>query len=260
MIIQIYEIQTPHEAEMIIGLGVDHVGSVLTSSTDRVDDDLMATVRMVQSAGCKSSLIPLFGRADLVSRAVDRYRPDILHFCETLPPIPDERNKLDEIVQLQRTIRTRFPELEIMRSIPIGRHGASTGIPSLAYAAVFEPWSDWFLTDTLLGDGEGAVDQNQPVTGFVGITGKTCDWDIARNLVQQSGIPVILAGGIGPDNVARGISLVRPAGVDSCSMTNAVNADGQIERFKKDPLKVRAMINNARKAAEFNEKENNTHD
>ena len=62
---------------------------------------------------------------------------------------------------------------------------------------------------------------DQPVEGFVGITGKTCDWIAARRLVESSRIPVILAGGLSPENVYEGILAIRPAGVDSCTLTNA---------------------------------------
>ena len=44
--------------------------------------------------------------------------------------------------------------------------------------------------------GKTDFENEQPVKGFVGITGKTCDWDIAADLVKKSRIPVILAGGI----------------------------------------------------------------
>jgi phosphoribosylanthranilate isomerase len=65
---------------------------------------------------------------------------------------------------------------------------------------------------------------------------------VARDLVQASRIPVILAGGIGPANARQGIEAVAPAGVDSCTRTNALDAGGNPIRFKKDPEKVRALI------------------
>ncbi len=247
MIVQIYEIQTAQEAEIMVELGVDHVGSVLLSEENCTDPELKETVRRVQSAGRKSSLIPLFGQLDIISRALDFYSPDILHLCETLPATADGQRETDGILNLQRSIKERFPEVAIMRSIPIGRKGQGDVVPSLDYGLLFEPWSDWFLTDTLLSDNHVASDDQQPVEGYVGITGQTCDWEIAELLVRQSRIPVILAGGIGPDNVARGIYQVCPAGVDSCTLTNAVGDDGQSRRFKKDPAKVRTMIQNARR-------------
>jgi phosphoribosylanthranilate isomerase len=248
MIIQIYEIQTPLEAETMIALGVDHVGSVLISSDEWQDPDLHRAIKLVQSSGRKSSLIPLFGEVESVSRAIDYYQPDILHFCETLPTRLEEKNRLDDIVALQKSIRERYPDLEIMRSIPIGTPNNGEAVPSLGYAAVFEPISDWFITDTLIIKGKRHDDLDQPVAGFIGITGRTCDWRIAKQLVQQSHIPVILAGGLGPDNVAPGISHVLPAGVDSCTLTNAVNTEGRPQRFHKDPEKVKKLIQNARAA------------
>jgi phosphoribosylanthranilate isomerase len=271
MIVQIYEIQTAREAETMVELGVDHVGSVVLSADHCRDAELKNAVRRVQAAGRKSSLIPLLDRIDAVSQAVDFYRPDIVHLCETLPgetlpgetlpgeTLPGETLpgrlgdsiETERIIKRQRALKERFPEIEIMRSIPIGRKGQGDVIPSLAYGALFEPWSDWFLTDTLLSHQNMATDQDQPVEGYVGITGLTCDWEIAAELVRQSKIPVILAGGIGPENVARAIRRVSPAGVDSCTLTNAMDGSGKTRRFQKDPAKVKMMIQNVRKAIDI---------
>ncbi|MGD8959624.1 MAG: hypothetical protein PVI27_07255, partial [Desulfobacteraceae bacterium] len=116
-------------------------------------------------------------------------------------------------------------------------------------AQAFEGVSDFFLTDTLLApEADGTGDQ-EPVKGFVGITGRTCSWEIARRLVAASALPVILAGGLSPENVADGIRRVQPAGVDSCTWTNAAGADGRPVRFKKDRQRVRRFVHLARRAA-----------
>ncbi|MEX1326751.1 MAG: hypothetical protein AB1Z29_08115, partial [Desulfobacterales bacterium] len=86
----------------------------------------------------------------------------------------------------------------------------------------------------------------QPVPGFVGITGQQCDWETAANLVMSCRVPVILAGGISPDNVAEGIRRVRPAGVDSCTRTNALDKKGVPIRFKKDLQQVRRLVSAVR--------------
>jgi phosphoribosylanthranilate isomerase len=65
---------------------------------------------------------------------------------------------------------------------------------------------------------------------------------MARRLVDESSIPVILAGGISPENAAEGIRRVKPAGVDSCTLTNAVGEDGRPIRFRKDLEKVRRLV------------------
>jgi phosphoribosylanthranilate isomerase len=249
MIIQIYEIQTPSEAEQMAALGVDHIGSVLLSPDAMQNAVLMETVNAVRCLGRKSSLIPLFTDVDRITEMIDYYRPDIVHFCDTLPSPNTDAAGLRQIVQRQQAIRRRFPSLEIMRSIPIGCAGYGAKVASLEMASVFEPFSDWFLTDTLLFNGDRAKDVDQPVDGYVGITGKVCDWDVAAALVTQSNIPVILAGGIGPQNASAGVEKVRPAGVDSCTLTNATDSNGKSIRFKKDIEKVSRLVAAAHRVA-----------
>jgi phosphoribosylanthranilate isomerase len=51
-------------------------------------------------------------------------------------------------------------------------------------------------------------------TGRWGATGKTHDWSVSRRIVETSPKPVLLAGGLNPENVRRAILEVGPAGVD----------------------------------------------
>ena len=160
---------------------------------------------------------------------------------------------MDRLVHIQQHIRESFPEIRVMRSLPIPLGAHPDGGTVLTYAQMFEPISDFFLTDTLMvPQGQASSGQEvdiQPVNGFIGITGQTCNWQIAKDLVAASGIPVILAGGITPDNVAEGIHQVRPAGVDSCTGTNACDHQGRPIRFQKDMNKVKHLVAAARQAA-----------
>ncbi len=250
MFVQIYEIQTPDEALSMIDLGVDQIGSVLLSESRWEIPAIRETVSAVGAAGRRSSLIPLFSTPETIFRAVDYYRPHILHLCEALPLAGDLAAGCRPLVQLQRDLRTRFPGVSIMRSIPIGQPGQGHRVPSLDLARIFEPVSDLLLTDTLMTAEPTEAVAAQPVTGFVGITGRTCDWEVARQLAETSPLPVVLAGGIGPGNVEAGIREVRPAGVDSCTGTNARDGSGKPVRFKKDPDRVRRMVTAARAAFE----------
>lgn len=243
MITQIYEIQTPAEAEGVIDAGVDHVGSVLLEADAPVDESLRDVVRLVRNSGAISSLIPLFKQPDAVHRALDCYQPDIVHFCDLIHV--GDAAMIDQCLALQAGIRDRFPHVAIMRSIPIAPTGLGNTDAVLALADSFAALSDWFLTDTILGD-ISAEENHQPVAGYVGITGHTCDWDIAKALVDHSPIPVVLAGGLSPENVAKGIRKVQPAGVDSCTLTNEVDVDGRPIRFKKNMARVRAFVRGAR--------------
>lgn len=66
-----------------------------------------------------------------------------------------------------------------------------------------------------------------------GGTGETFDWDLVRN--RRSNVPLVLSGGLTPDNVAAGIVATRPFGVDTASGTEA-------EPGRKDPAKMRAFF------------------
>lgn len=242
IIVQIYEIQDPQEAEAVIGLGVDRIGSVILSAEDWKVPAVREAVLVSRDMGVKHSLIPLFNRRDVLFRALEYYEPDIVHFCECLTNEPGGRADLQDYVDLQETLKARFPEIEIMRSIPVAEPGADQVAPTLDVARCFEASSDYFLTDTSLS--------NQPVKGYIGITGRTGDWRVSKELVESTSVPVILAGGLSPENVHEGIMAVRPFGVDSCTRTNHLGGDGRPVRFKKDPGRVEAFVRAARRAEE----------
>jgi phosphoribosylanthranilate isomerase len=80
------------------------------------------------------------------------------------------------------------------------------------------------------------------VHGAYGGTGATGDWeDLALHRSLLGKMPLILAGGLTPDNVAEAIRIVRPAAVDVAS--GVESAPG-----KKDPVKVRDFVEAARAA------------
>jgi phosphoribosylanthranilate isomerase len=70
------------------------------------------------------------------------------------------------------------------------------------------------------------------VPGARGGTGERFDWDLASK--HERGVPVVLSGGLTPDNVGEGIAVVRPFAVDTASGTEA-------EPGRKDPAKLRAF-------------------
>lgn len=74
-------------------------------------------------------------------------------------------------------------------------------------------------------------------------SGELFDWSLTEGAPMNRRL--ILAGGLTPDNVAVGISEVRPWGVD---VSTGVEVDGDPSR--KDPRKVQAFIRNAKLAGE----------
>lgn len=104
-----------------------------------------------------------------------------------------------------------------------------TGPESLDYGEAYRGVTDAFLLDSM-----------NAATGQVGGTGRAHDWNLSREIVARcAGVPVILAGGLNPDNVAAAVMQVRPAGVDVNSGTKG--PDGF-----KDAEHVRAFVRAAK--------------
>jgi phosphoribosylanthranilate isomerase len=78
------------------------------------------------------------------------------------------------------------------------------------------------------------VDAPEPGSGAV------FDWKMAAELPE--GLHILLAGGLTPENVANGISIVRPWGVD-------VSSGVELGPGRKDPILMKRFIENAKAAA-----------
>jgi len=116
----------------------------------------------------------------------------------------------------------------LVRSIPV------VGEASIEIARSYQGIADFLL-----------LDSHQESDRQIGALGVTHDWRISRRIVELVPTPVILAGGLGPDNVADAIRAVHPVGVDSKTKTDQ---DGS---HRKDLDRVR-RFHEAAKAA-FNE-------
>ena len=75
-------------------------------------------------------------------------------------------------------------------------------------------------------------------SGYSGGTGAVHDWSISRQIVENINIPVILAGGLNPENVQDAVKEVEPFAVDTAS--------GVETNRTKDPAKVCRFIEEAR--------------
>ena len=195
-----------------------------------------AEAELLQQCGIKYLGFPLHlpvHREDLTEQQaaeiIQRLRPPVLGVLITY--LDDARGIADccrtlgvRIVQLHgdvnalelEKLKKLDPGLIVIKSLIVGRHGSDT---LEATMRELSPFVDAYLTDTF-----------DPCTGASGATGKTHDWAVSRRLVERSDRPVILAGGLTPDNVRAAIRQVRPAGVDA--HTGVEDASGRKSREK----------------------------
>jgi phosphoribosylanthranilate isomerase len=214
--VQIYGVTTTEDAAAVDRLGPDSVGVVLDEGIptwDSVDED---TARAIVKAlpHVRVAALSLSTDPDRILATVRTIGPDIVHLARA--------HAIDDAT-LQR-IRAKIEPAQLLLTVPVDGPGA------LDVARRLSEVGDSLLLDT-----------KHPKTGVVGATGHTHDWGISADIVNTLDITVVLAGGLGPDNVRDAITAVRPFGVDSETRTS-LDAD----RRRKDIAKVEAFINLAR--------------
>jgi phosphoribosylanthranilate isomerase len=212
MLVQIFEVQTPEEAAALVRLGVDHIGVLVGDGAFPRELSVASTkaIFAVVPAGRKRVALSLSPNLEEVARVVEETRPDIVQVQAEIDNFP---------VEMTRALKTGFPEVSIMRAIPV------IDETSIETAASYRGVADFLLLDSY-----------DPGKRQFGALGRTHDWSLSRRIVDEVGIPVILAGGLGPENVAAAISAVRPAGVDSKTRTDRLDHGG------KDLAKVHAFV------------------
>jgi phosphoribosylanthranilate isomerase len=219
MLTQIYETSTPEEARSISAIGVDHIGILVGNGQFPRELSISAAAGVAAAIQPPSKCAALFLTADiaLIEKWARELQPVIVHLgaaSELLSP------------QDVALLKQKLPGSRIMRSVPV------TGEESLGIARSYDGVADFLLLDS-----HRASDRQ------IGALGVTHDWRISRRIVELVRTPVILAGGLGPDNVADAIRAVRPAGVDSKTKTDQ---DGS---HAKDFERVRRFHETARSMA-----------
>ena len=219
MLTQIYEISSRAEAAALSAIGIDHVGLLLGKGEFPRELCLAAATEIAAAIRPPSKLSALFLTADLrlVEAWAGRLRPPILHLGAAA--------ELLSAADLT-ALKAKLPQSAIMRSVPV------SGAESVAIAESYRAIADFLL-----------LDSHRPSDRQIGALGVTHDWSISRRIVELADMPVILAGGLGPENVAEAIKTVRPAGVDSKTRTDREGS------HIKDLERVRRFHHAARRAA-----------
>ena len=216
-IVQVAGIRNAAEARLLIECGVDWLGFPLRLPVHEEDISDADAARVIAGIAppARAVLITYLDEADAIASLADVLGISIVQLHGDVA-----RGTLERL-------RAARPDLAIVKSLVVGRKDAAALESDVRQ---FSPLVDAFITDTF-----------DPATGASGATGRTHDWSISRRLVELSPRPVILAGGLTPENVAESIRTVRPAGVDS--HTGVEDASGG-----KSPEKVARFVAEARRA------------
>jgi phosphoribosylanthranilate isomerase len=193
---QIYEVSTTEEARSLCRIGIDHIGVLVGKGEFPREQSLETAITIAEVVRSPSKLSALFLTADvsLIEEWARKLQPAILH----LGAAPELLGPNDVAA-----LKSKLPEILLMRSIPVVDEA------SIALARNYEGIADFLL-----------LDSHRESDRQIGALGVIHDWSISREIVERVRTPVILAGGLGPDNVADAIRAVRPAGVDSKTKTD----------------------------------------
>ncbi len=197
--IKICGITRLEDALLAADLGADALGFIFTESPRQV---------VPETAGEIISLLPPF--VNSVGVFVDEEQEsvrEIAAYC-----------KLD-LIQLHGNESSGYCKALDLKALKVIRVKDEKSIESMAS---YRGTVQGFLLDTY-------------VKGLPGGTGKTFNWELAKQAKKYG--PVILSGGLNPDNICEAIEKVKPYGVD---ISSGVEASPGI----KDPDKLKLLFSN----------------
>lgn len=196
------------EAALAIRCGADAVGlvSAMPSGPGVIAEETIAEIAATVPPGVATFLLSSKRDANSIIAQQQRCRTNTIQLCDTVEP--DCYGKL----------REALPGIPLVQVVHV------TGEESVAEAVSLAGSVDALLLDS--GNQKLAVKE-------LGGTGRTHDWRISRQIVASVRVPIFLAGGLTPENVATAIREVRPFGVDVCSglRTNGHLDEEKVRRF-----------------------------
>lgn len=180
------------EAEIALEAGADALGlvSAMPSGPGVISDARIAEVSGWARSRAATVLLTSRQYGAGIAEQLDAARPTIVQLCDALPAAE------------YRHLRASHPDVALMQVIHV------RGDEAVAEASGLARYVDAFLLDS--GNPAAAVKE-------LGGTGRVHDWRVSRALCAAVPVPVFLAGGLRPQNVADAVTQVRPFGVDVCS-------------------------------------------
>jgi len=197
------------EAWMAIEHGASAIGlvSAMPSGPGPIPEDLIAEIAAIVPPGVSSFLLTCLQDTTAIIEQQRRLRVNTIQICDRLPPGSHAQ------------LREALPGVSLVQVVHV------TGPESVDEAIAVAPHVDAVLLDS--GNQSLAIKE-------LGGTGRTHDWRLSRQIREAIDVPMFLAGGLNPGNVAAAIREVQPFGIDVCS---GLRIEGRL-----DPQKLTAFF------------------
>jgi phosphoribosylanthranilate isomerase len=197
------------EARLAIEHGASAVGlvSAMPSGPGPIPEELIAEIAGTIPPGVSSFLLTCQEDVDAIVDQQRRTRVNTIQVCDRLPPGSYAR------------LREELPGVSLVQVVHVN------GPEAVEEAIAIAPEVDAILLDS--------GNQSLPIKELGG-TGRTHDWRLSRAIRESVAVPLYLAGGLKPENVAAAIREVGPFGVDVCS---GLRTEGRL-----DPQKLTAFF------------------
>ena len=201
-------IASVEEAELAIRHGADAIGLVseMPSGPGVIPDDRITEIAASTPPGVSTFLLTSSRQVDAIVEQQRRSGVDTIQLCDEFSPAA------------RRNLRSMMPGVSLVQVIHVVGERALEKANSAAREA-----------DALLLDSGNPSKTLKELGG----TGRTHDWALSRAIRETVDIPVWLAGGLAPDNIADAVQQVRPHGVDVCTglRTNGSLDEAKLVRF-----------------------------
>jgi phosphoribosylanthranilate isomerase len=224
-------IRSPEEIELAALYGADAVGfitEVPVESPRKLDSGTAAYLVSKVPKSLSSVLVIMPDNSDTAVEMIEKIKPDIVQIHSRLPLLELEVIKENTDIPIIKTL-----------SVPVKGEtsGKKTGneAPVSNLLEKVRLLEDADVVDSIL------LDTARPEKP--GGTGCVHDWTLSRWISEETRLPLILAGGLKPENVREAIKAVSPYAVDTAS---GVETSG-----KKDAMKIRNFIEEVRCASAF---------
>jgi len=197
-------ISSVNEAWTAIRAGASALGlvSAMPSGPGVIGDELIAEIAARVPPGVATFLLTSATDADTIVRQQRTARVNTLQLVDAVPH------------EVYAMLRAELPGVAVVQVIHV------TGPESVDEAREVAPRVSAILLDS--GNPSAAVKE-------LGGTGRVHDWELSRRIREAVDVPLWLAGGLKPENVADAVARVGPFGLDVCS---GVRSDGRLDGGK----------------------------